>query len=577
MRWFTDLAVKSKLLIGFGIVVALICAAGAVASNGLSRIDAADTELYEGVTVPLSRSNVLGIQMQRNRVNLRDIALTDDPARREAIREEITAAGTTIGAAIKSLEGELKTPVLTRALTEVVDARAEFVVERDSVVKFAIAGRNADGLRTIREMRTAGVHYEQAVNRLDSLLVDHGREIEASNTALAGRTRLILWGSVLLCAIISLGLGAGIAGRISVPLVAAVAALERVAAGDLSMRLAVTSRDEVGRIGDALNATVASLRETMTAISGHAHTLAGSAEELTSVSQQLGANAEETAAQAGVVSAAAEQVSSNVQTVATGSEEMSASIREIAKSTSDASRVAGEAVHAAARTNATIEKLGVSSREIGQVVKVITSIAEQTNLLALNATIEAARAGEAGKGFAVVANEVKELAKATALATEEIGRKIAAIQGDTTSAVSAIAEIESVINRINDIQTTIAGAVEEQAATTAEIGRNVQEAARGSVEIAQNITGVAQAAQSTASGATQSQASSSELARMAVELQELVGRFQLASARDSGKPNRAGAQRKSIRTFSNGDHDRDPTLAGTHREAVRWSEVAGVS
>jgi methyl-accepting chemotaxis protein len=150
-------------------------------------------------------------------------------------------------------------------------------------------------------------------------------------------------------------------------------------------------------------------------------------------------------------------------------------------------------------TNATVGKLGDSSIEIGNVIKVITSIAEQTNLLALNATIEAARAGEAGKGFAVVANEVKDLARETAKATEDIGRRVEAIQADTREAVDAIAEISSVIARINDYQTTIASAVEEQTATTNEMSRNVAEAAMGSTEIAQNIVGVATAAQTTSS------------------------------------------------------------------------------
>jgi methyl-accepting chemotaxis protein len=144
--------------------------------------------------------------------------------------------------------------------------------------------------------------------------------------------------------------------------------------------------------------------------------------------------------------------------------------------------------------------LGESSQQIGKVIEVITSIAEQTNLLALNATIEAARAGEAGKGFAVVAGEVKELAKETAKATEEIGSRIAAIQSDTSDAVGAIGEIEQVIARIADMQTTIASAVEEQTATTNEIGRNVAEAARGSAEIAENIVSVAQAARETSAG-----------------------------------------------------------------------------
>jgi methyl-accepting chemotaxis protein len=245
------------------------------------------------------------------------------------------------------------------------------------------------------------------------------------------------------------------------------------------------------------------LRATFAGVTQHAQALGSASEELAANSQQMVSNAEETATQAGVVSAAAEQVSKNVQTVATGTEEMSASIKEIAKNAQDAAKVAATAVNTAETANATVSKLGESSAEIGKVIKVITSIAQQTNLLALNATIEAARAGEAGKGFAVVANEVKELAKETAKATEDISQKIEAIQGDTKRAVIAITEISTVINKINDYQNTIASAVEEQTATTNEITRNVAEAAKGSKEIAQNITGVAQAAKSTTAGANE--------------------------------------------------------------------------
>lgn len=297
------------------------------------------------------------------------------------------------------------------------------------------------------------------------------------------------------------------------------------AAGDLTQEVTVAGADAVGQMGEGLGRFFNDLRKSIGAIGQNAQQLASSSEELTALSQQMGSNAEETSAQANVVSAAAEQVSANVQTVATGAEEMSASIKEIAKNAAEAARVATSAVKVAEDTNTTVAKLGESSAEIGKVIKVITSIAQQTNLLALNATIEAARAGEAGKGFAVVANEVKELAKETAKATEDISQKIEAIQGDTRGAVDAIAQITAVINQLNDISGTIASAVEEQTATTNEIGRNVTEAAKGSGEIAQNITGVASAAESTSSGATDTQRAASELARMAAELQQLVGQF----------------------------------------------------
>jgi len=304
-------------------------------------------------------------------------------------------------------------------------------------------------------------------------------------------------------------------------------AVKAAAGGDLTREVPVRGSDAIGQMGEGLTELLGKLRASITEIGQNSQALSASSEELGAISQQMANNSEETAAQAGVVSAASEQVSKNVGVVATGSEEMLASIREICKSANEAARMAKNAVSVADSTNQRIHKLGDSSVEIGKVIKVITSIAQQTNLLALNATIEAARAGEAGKGFAVVANEVKELAKEAAKATEEISRKIEAIQGDTESAVTAILEIGQVINQINDISNTIASAVEEQTATTNEIGRNLAEAAKGTGEIARNITGVATAAQSATQGANDTQTAARALSAMAATLQQLVQRFKV--------------------------------------------------
>lgn len=301
--------------------------------------------------------------------------------------------------------------------------------------------------------------------------------------------------------------------------------VDGAAKGDLTRTVTVSGTDAIGRVAEGLSRLLTTIRTSVSSIATNSTALGAASEELSAVSKQMTDTAEETSAQANVASAATEQINRNIQTVATGTEEMSASIREIAKNASDAARVATSAVKVAETTNTIVGKLGESSADIGKVVKVITSIAQQTNLLALNATIEAARAGEAGKGFAVVANEVKELAKETAKATEDISQKIETIQSDTRQAVGAIGQISEIIAQINELQGAIASAVEEQTATTNEIGRNLADAARGSSEIAQNISGVAEAAQSTSGGASDTNRAAAELTRMASELQRLVGQF----------------------------------------------------
>ena len=307
--------------------------------------------------------------------------------------------------------------------------------------------------------------------------------------------------------------------------------IEAAREGDLTYRADESAlQGAYAELLSGMDSVMEIVRSTMARIATIAEPLTQSAEELNRISHEMGGNSERTSAQASMASAGSEQVSKNVRTVATGAEQMEASIREIAKNTAEASKVAMSAVQAAEHTNSTIAKLGQSSAEIGEVIKVITTIAQQTNLLALNATIEAARAGDAGKGFAVVANEVKELAKETAKATEDISGKIVAIQADTKGAVGAIAEIGAVISQINGIQNTIASAVEEQSATTTEIGRSLGEAAKGAADITTNVSEVAGTARVTTEGALQTEKAAQKLQKMASDLDTMLSRFRLATA-----------------------------------------------
>ncbi len=225
------------------------------------------------------------------------------------------------------------------------------------------------------------------------------------------------------------------------------------------------------------------------------------------------------------VAAASEEASTNVQSVASATEELSSSINEISRQVQESARMASDAVGQARITNDRVSELSKSAARIGDVVELINTIAGQTNLLALNATIEAARAGEAGRGFAVVASEVKALAEQTAKATGEISQQISGIQAATQDSVNAIKEISGTIERLSEISSTIAAAVEEQGAATQEISRNVQQAAHGTQQVSSNISDVQRGASETGSASSQVLSSAQSLSGDSNRLKLEVGKF----------------------------------------------------
>ena len=231
-------------------------------------------------------------------------------------------------------------------------------------------------------------------------------------------------------------------------------------------------------------------------------TVVASIDRVHEVSSGLQTTADQTSRQGAAVAAAAEHSAANVATVATAAEELGCSVQEISRQVAETATITSEAVTGIHAANGTMDGLADAARRIGEVVQLINDIAGQTNLLALNATIEAARAGEAGKGFAVVASEVKTLANQTAKATDEIAQQISGIQSISREAVDTIRAVGVTIDRVNEVVSSIAAAVEEQTAATGEIVRSVQQAADGNSEITRNIADVSRAATQTGEMAT---------------------------------------------------------------------------
>jgi methyl-accepting chemotaxis protein len=418
-----------------------------------------------------------------------------------------------------------------------------------------VAGYDASMMKTFRGFEPLMVEVGQGVEKLY-------RDADAAEAATREAVKTWMLVAFALAFILMCSLSLWIGRSISKALSAMVAAMTKLAAGDVKVTApGLGRRDEIGEMADAVEVfknnmieterlraeqqeaeklqaerRKADMRELADAFEGAVgeivETVSQASTELEASATTLTASATRSQQVTTTVAAASEQASANVQSVATATEELSSSVNEISRQVQESARMAGEAVGQARTTNDRVGELSKAAGRIGDVVELINTIAGQTNLLALNATIEAARAGEAGRGFAVVASEVKALAEQTAKATGEISQQISGIQSATQDSVNAIREISGTIERLSEISSTIAAAVEEQGAATQEISRNVMQAAQGTQQVSDNIGDVQRGAGETGSASSQvlsaAQMLSGDSNRLKVEVEKFLSSVRAA-------------------------------------------------
>ncbi len=445
---------------------------------------------------------------------------------------------------------------------------AKYNRSKGSVVRIKMYFRKMNKLATkvnkkLSKIKTGDIKdlkkSADAVNKkLDMLVKQAAEEMDsaldqASKAKTKGDMILIVLTLTALCIAVLLGI---IMARFFAKRISEIAeSAKKIAQGNLKEKADISSDDEIGDLASDMNLMIDNLRNMIGSVLGLSERLADSSRDLSSLSVHMSKDAENMTQNSETVAAAAEEMSSNMNSVAAACEEaatnvnlvssatdqINSAVNEIAKNSEKGRTITGEAVTTTESASGKIDELGSAASEISRVTEVISEISEQTNLLALNATIEAARAGEAGKGFAVVASEIKELAKQTAGATKDIKNRIDGIQGSTSETIKEIKDVSNVIESVNEIVATIAAAVEEQSATTKEIADNMGQASQGlqevnenvsqssgvAGEIAKDIINVSSASEEVSAGSEQISSSAADMARLAEELKNLMGHFQI--------------------------------------------------
>lgn len=539
---FRQMTIAVRAGLGFGLVALLVFLLGGFALLQISSMQKESREVdarWLPSIVSLGDVNQEFLRLRAATLRLLLAEQGEDFRRGVVAADELKSS---LALAHKNLDGLIKSQDGRAILARFEQSFASYERYQSQIVDLAGQGRLQEA--TALTNGELNQHARDTSAALRELLQYNGRNadeaaVRSEAVASSAFNGVIL--AMALAALTTVILAMLLTRSIVRPLNEAVAFAEVVASGNLTQRIEVVGRDEPARLLTALKAMQENLRNTIQSISDSSNQLASAAEELNAVTEdstrglhQQNHEIEQAATAVNEMTAAVDEVARNAVATSEASRESDATAQQgrqqVIRTVDSINLLAGDVTATATQ----VEQLAGQVRDISKVLEVIRSVAEQTNLLALNAAIEAARAGDAGRGFAVVADEVRGLAHRTQQSTQEIEQMIADVHQGTDKAVQAMQTsnerarttlevaraagealngITAAISQISERNLVIASASEEQAQVAREVDRN--------------LVNIRDLSLQSSAGANQTSAASQELSRLAIDLNNLVARFQI--------------------------------------------------
>ncbi len=508
MNWFKNRKTLTKLMIGFGLLAAML---SFVAYRGIStaqEINANATLMYERDLKGLSAWKEANIDLIYIGRAFRAAILAEDQVDIERYRSEIEDAKTKLNANFAEAEKTTATADAKRIAEETKAALSEFYSQVGEIIRLAQARQKKEALAHAESARAVANKADTNLTALSNIKEKLAEQANKDNSAAYAASRSILFTIGVVGTILALVLGYIIALIIARPLAAAMQVIGAVAEGDLRNKVDVTSKDEVGQMLTSINHMVDNLRRTVANVTTASSNVASGSEEMSSTAQQLSQGATEQ-------SAAAEESTSSM-------EEMTSSIQQNADNARQTDKIASKAADDGRTSGEAVARTVHAMKEVAEKINIIEEIARKTDLLALNAAVEAARAGEHGKGFAVVASEVRKLAERSQTAAAEISRLTSDGVKTADGAGQLLAKLVPDIQKTAELVREIAAASVEQSTGATQVSKAIQQ--------------LDQVIQQNAAASEEMASTAEELSTQAEALQSAIGFFKVDDAHQVKSP-----------------------------------------